>query len=111
MYAKRTFTFKQLKEFCGRHSNSFHIIESTLRCIQHCGKYNLNFPLCGNCNVDFPLCRKNGLRFSAKLEVKYFMFYNVQGEYRYSAVIALKWFATEMLDIMQSPPNSPLKIF
>ena len=36
---------------------------------------------------------KNDLKFSTKLEVKSFMFHNVQGEYR--AVIALRWFSTE----------------
>ena len=47
-----------------------------------CGKYNLNFPHCGNYNVDFLLCGKNGFKFSAKLEVKYFMFHNVQREHK-----------------------------
>ena len=38
---------------------------------------------------------KNDLKFSTKLEVKSFMFHNVQGEYR--AVIALKWFAPNLV--------------
>ena len=71
-------------------------MERTLRYFSQCGKYNLNFPHCGNYNVDFPLCGKNGWKFSAKLEEKYFMFHNVQSEHR--AVIALKWFAMKIAD-------------
>ena len=43
--------------------------------------------------MDFPLHGKNGLKISTKLVVKKIMFDTVQGEY--SAVIALKFFATE----------------
>ena len=31
-------------------------------------------------NIDFPLGRENGLKFSTKLEVKSFMFHNVQSK-------------------------------
>ena len=85
-------TVKLLKECCESNTDSFHDIESTLWYFPQCGKYNLNFPHCGNYNVDFPLCGKNGWKFSAKLEGKYFMFHNVQSEHK--AIIALKWFAT-----------------
>ena len=43
--------------------------------------------------MDFSLHGKNGLKISTKLEVKKLTFHTVQGEY--SAVIALKCFATE----------------
>ena len=45
-----------------------------------CGQYNLNFPHCGKYNVNFPLRRKNGLKYSAKLEVKQIMFHNVHSK-------------------------------
>ena len=44
---------------------------------QNVVKYNLNFPHCGSYN---PQCEKNILRFSTKLEVKSFMFHNVQSK-------------------------------
>ena len=62
-------TVKLLKEFCGSNTDSFHDIENTLWYFPQCGKYNLSFPHCGNYNVDFPIYKKNGLKFSSKLEV------------------------------------------
>ena len=75
----KTSTVKWLNEFCRRNTESVHNMKSTFWYLPQCGKYNVNFPHCGNYNVYFPIHGKNYLKFSAKLEVKYYMFHNVQG--------------------------------
>ena len=69
-YANKTSTVLYQKEFCGTNSVSLHYMENTLWYFPQCGKYNLNFLHWGNYIVDCPLHRKNGKKWSTKLEVK-----------------------------------------
>ena len=60
--------------------------------------------------MEIPLHGKNRLKISTKLKVKKFMFHTVQGEY--SAVIALKFFATEScIQLIRMPLDDEYRTF